>query len=100
MKSIAIMLFIISVSSKHVPISKNTPIHKRDVFDIIPDIAKIFVEGEDDTECTCENDSDCIIAGAVPCTNIPQQRENLLPRRQQLRKLFVKWLNRSKDREI
>ena len=73
------------------------------MFDIIPDIATVVEQGEDDTECTCDNGSDCIIPEAVPCThstNIAHGRETLLQKRQQLRRLFVKWLDRSRERDI
>ena len=81
----------ISVSSK--PVS----INKRDVFDIIPDITTVL---EDAHDCICENGSDCLISENSPClqsSSVAHEREGLMQRRRQLRTLFVKWLDRSRD---
>ena len=94
MKIIYIMIVtFVSVSSK--PVS----INKRDVFDIIPDIATVL---EDAPECICENGSDCLISENSPCmqsTSGDHEREGLMQRRRQLRTLFVKWLDRSRERQ-
>ena len=88
--NIVIVCCFLCISTKHISVEK------RDVFDIIPNITRVIENNENTPECVCGTQMTC----SRSCEE-SQNRERgaTMQRRRKLRKLFVKWLNRSQEKK-